>query len=149
MKSPFVTPGVDKIYPHDLVVACIVLSGQSVDECLMKPGIGDIFRSWLLHRSREYFDYCLTGIKVHLEEGASYPLIFKKPESQKAGDPRGLDWRGLLIGTLVKRGMSLEEVMSLSESQVVWLYTAIAITEGNEIDIMNTDLEEELTANTR
>jgi hypothetical protein len=149
MQSPFVTPGKDSIYPKDLIVAAIVLSGRSVDECLKKPTTGDILRSWLLHRSKEYFDYCLTGLKVHLEEGASYPLIFKKPDSQKAGDPRGLDWRALLIGTLVKRGMSVEDVMSLPEAQVVWLYTSIAITEGVEIDIMDTDLEEQLTTDTQ
>lgn len=149
MQSPFVTPGKESIYPKDLIMAAIVLSGRSVDECLSKPSIGDILRSWLLHRSKEYFDYCLAGLKVHLEEGASYPLIFKKPDSEKGGDPRGLDWRALLIGTLVKRGMSVEDVMSLPEAQVVWLYTAIAITEGVEIDIMDTELEDQLTANTR
>lgn len=146
MESPFVTPGRETIFPKDLIVASIVLSGRSVDECLSKPGIGDILRSWLMHRSQEYFDYNLAGIRCHLEEGASYPLVFKKAESQKAGDARGLDWRALLIGTLVKRGMSVEEVMTLPESQVVWLYTTIAITEGVEIDIMDTDLEEQLSS---
>lgn len=146
MESPFVTPGKETIFPKDLIVAAIVLSGRSVDECLKEPTIGDILRSWLMHRSKEYFDYNLAGIRVHLEEGASYPLVFKKPESQRAGDPRGLDWRALLIGTLVKRGMSVEEVLTLPEAQVVWLYTTIGITEGIEIDIMDTDLEEQLTS---
>lgn len=146
MESPFVTSGKDSIYPHDLIVAAIVLSGRSVDECLKKPSIGDILRSWLMHRSKEYFDYCLAGIKVHLEEGASYPLIFKKEESKGSVGSRGLDWRGLLIASMVKYGVPVEEAMTLPESQLVWLYTSIAITEGVEVDIMPTDLEEDLQA---
>ncbi|CAB4147634.1 hypothetical protein UFOVP510_40 [uncultured Caudovirales phage] len=144
MESPFVTPGKEFIKPKDLIIAAIVLSGRSVDECLKEPTIGDILRSWLLHRSREYFEYCLTGIKVHLEEGASYPLLFKKEGSSGSVGSRGLDWRALLIGSLVKHGVSVEEVLTMPESQVVWLYTAIAISEGVEVDILPTDQEEEL-----
>lgn len=143
MGSPLVSESPDAILlPSDLVVACIVMSGRTLEECLQPPTRMDVLRSWLLHRSKEYFDYTVAGIRTHLEEGASYPKFFDKKDQQKGGSPRGLDWRGLLLGTLVKHGSSVEEVMTMPEAQAVWLYTAIAITEGTEIDILPTDLEE-------
>lgn len=129
------------MYPSDLVIACIVLSGRTLSECLQRPTRMDILRSWLLHHSSEYFDYIVTGLRVHLEEGTSYPKFFDKQETKNGGSPRGLDWQGLLIGTLIKHGVSVEEAMTMPEAQAVWIYTAIGITEGADLDILSTDLE--------
>lgn len=143
MESPLLTPGAE-VKPDDLLIAAIVLAGDSTDSCLADPTILDLGRSFLLNNSKEYFEFCWKGLKIHLEEGASYPVIFQK-EQEKDGS-RGLDWRCLIIGILVKHGMDPERVLSMPECQAVWLYTAIAISEGGKVDVLSTDLEEELAA---
>lgn len=143
MDHPLLTEG-KQIKPDDLLIAAIVLSGDSTEDCLKEPTIMDFFRSWLLNHSEEYFLYCWEGMKVHLQEGSSYPLIFQK-EQEKDG-ARGLDWRCMILAILVKHGLDHERVLSMPECQAVWLYTALAIAEGGKVDVMSTDLEEELAA---
>lgn len=143
MEHPLLTPG-SPVKPDDLLIAAIVLAGDSTESCLAKPTLLDFGRSWLLNHSREYFEFCWKGLKVHLEEGASYPVIFQK-ESEKDGS-RGLDWRCLILGMLVKNGLDPERVLSMPECQAVWLYTAFAIADGGKVDVLSTDLEEELAA---
>lgn len=140
MDSPVIKGGACR--PEDISLAIKVLGSSSVEEALSRPGFMDVIRAFLISRFPAFYRYALAGVRVHMEEAWAWPEILKKDD--QAGDSRGLPWYAGVLATLVKHGMPVREALSIPEGQAVWLYVAIGISEGNQIDIMPSDLEDEL-----
>lgn len=140
MGSPILTGGVCR--PEDLALALKVLGSSTTEEALERPGFMDVIRAHLISRYPSFYYYAMAGVRTHVQEAWAWPEILKKEDQD--GDSRGLPWYAGVLSTLVKHGMSLNEALTLPEGQAVWLYVSIGISDGGQIDILPSELEDEL-----
>lgn len=140
MNSPFITGG--PLKSDDILLLAKVLSSETIEEVLTKPSIMDGVRFFFMNRSQAYLNYAAAGIRAHLDETCAWPNLLEK--AQQDGGDRGIPWVANVIGSMVKTGMPLKDVLSLPEGQVIWLYVSIGISEGANVDVMSDELEQEL-----
>lgn len=142
MNSPALKGGV--MMPEDLILIAKVMSSDSIEEVLTKPRFSDWWHFMCLRFWKGYYTYALEGVKVHIKEGTSWPLVLDKNNS--SGSEKGLHWTACVITGLVECGVPLKEVLLMPEGQAMWLYTTLAISKGADVDVLPSDLEEELKA---
>lgn len=135
--SPFFSEdGAKEITPADLLLALKICG----DEVIGSPTWSDhwlTFRMWL---SPEYYRAGCRAFLWHIDSTKLYPKFWERSD-RGGGSPISLPWQMLVIGNLIKNGISYQDAFNMPEAKAVWLSATFSILNGSKVEILTTDDE--------
>lgn len=141
VESPFLNPENSSFRAWDVIVAVRILSGYD-KQCIGKPlTIREWFHLQFLRRNRTVLARNVGRIIGYLSINFSYPKFWEKEGVKKM---EKLPWVLSCVSTLTRNGCTLEEAWTMPESEAIWMSVCHGIYDGNEIQILSTEEEEQL-----
>jgi hypothetical protein len=125
-----------ELTPGDLLLA-IKICG---DEVIGHPTWADRWLSFRMWISPEYFRAGCRAFLWHIDSSRLYPKFWERND-RGGGSSINLPWQMMVVGNLIKNGVSYQDAFNMPEAKAVWLSATFSILNGSKLEILSTDDE--------
>ena len=126
--------------PEDLLLAVNVCSEQRIGRFTM-------MERWRLLRLASKPD----NFQKELKRFAEYTMVghwpkFWEKKSEGGSSGRGMPWPLTIVSNLIQHGIEEKRAWEMPECQAIWMHTAFGIAQGADVNVLSSELEDELDA---